>query len=118
MEMIDDTKRLLWREALGEQMRSQISSLSLSHSLFPVPVSVISPFFLLYTQTQCNTHKQRVAKHFYHIFPFHLYESVTERGKKKSSREKKQTNQKEEFIRKDLWSLGRYELGEWTFLNG
>lgn len=33
MEMIDDSKRLLWREAPGEQMRSQISSLSLSHSV-------------------------------------------------------------------------------------
>lgn len=31
--MIDDSKRPLWREAPGEQMRSQISSFFLSHSL-------------------------------------------------------------------------------------
>lgn len=89
MEMIDDSKRLLWREAPGEQMRSQISSLSLSHSLSLSWSLSSPPLSTPYTNSSAtHTHKQCVVKHFYHFSPFHLL-GVSKRGREKKVQGKK-----------------------------
>lgn len=56
--MIDDGERPFWRGALGEQMRSQISSLSLSHSL-PLSVSPSLPLHDI-NKHRCNTHTANI----------------------------------------------------------
>lgn len=62
MVMIDDGKRPLWWEASGEQMRSQISSLSVSFTL--------SPLRLAYSQQHTGAaHKQCISQQFYHFSP-------------------------------------------------
>lgn len=88
--MIDDGKRPFWDEALGEQMRSQISSLPLSH--FHSQAVCLQPPLHSINKHRCDTFTRRTSQQFPDSFPLFIFSmavKVVKKTKNKDKRKKK-----------------------------